>query len=629
MVHDKRIDDVKCVIFDLDDTLWNGILLEDPMSPIPLHNRNALFTLVNRGIAVSIASKNEHEAVKKRLEAEGLWHLFVFPMINYHPKSENIKLIIEQMQLRSNNIAFIDDNKFNLEEVKSVIPDIQVYTEEKWHDLLDAPQFNPKKVSSEAADRVLRYKVEEKRKKVKTNFSSYDGFLKSCGIHCNIYSLHQDYIPRILELINRTNQLNFTKTSEGRSEEYLLNAIRKGSGYVLNVRDKFGDHGIVGFMVLKDGVIEDLVFSCRILSMFIENEMLQWLFSKAKSKGCQSLTILSDNPKLASTALIDEGFEEKAIGTWERSLERWIPQNRSFIKVLEKRKGVYHKTAVYVPDGRPTIFLKGGCDIRVICSVINGVASPSLLNRIKRSILFRMPFLSKTGFRFTKLRADYDCIDDLNHNGHNEHSAKLVASLDMNNEDRELVKKMLGTIRLSVLDERDFSRYWIESEYDIFVWSPVIDATQQMFRIKGTKIILTLGAYNIADFPIPSGRDENWLKMNVEPLGLIQEEEFICNMNRTFSAVVDRSPSRQIVVFLANEHDPIQDEYTDLRIHRHKQVNEWLRSLKSQWQQLHLIDTNTITQNRCSELHDIRHYDRETYMLMGQKLLDKLDVLTK
>src|SRR5258708_23042620 len=109
--------DVKMVIWDLDDTFWNGTLAEGGVELISSHGE-LVKTLAARGIISSIASKNDYNAAKGILEREGLWDYFVFPSISYDPKGKRVSEIIQNASLRPENILFIDDNILNLEEVR-------------------------------------------------------------------------------------------------------------------------------------------------------------------------------------------------------------------------------------------------------------------------------------------------------------------------------------------------------------------------------------------------------------------------------------------------------------------------------------------------------------------------------
>ena len=117
--------DVKMVIWDLDDTFWNGTLAEGGIEFIE-SNAEIVRALAGRGIISSIASKNQHEAARDVLERAGLWDYFVFPSISFDPKGEKVAEIIRNASLRAENILFIDDNVSNLEEARFYNPGIML-----------------------------------------------------------------------------------------------------------------------------------------------------------------------------------------------------------------------------------------------------------------------------------------------------------------------------------------------------------------------------------------------------------------------------------------------------------------------------------------------------------------------
>jgi len=103
------VDQIKLIVWDLDDTFWNGTLSEGDVIPNKL-NIELVKTLVDRGIMNSISSKNELTKAKAKLQELGVWDYFIFPLINWQPKGENVKYIINEAQLRADNVLFIDDN---------------------------------------------------------------------------------------------------------------------------------------------------------------------------------------------------------------------------------------------------------------------------------------------------------------------------------------------------------------------------------------------------------------------------------------------------------------------------------------------------------------------------------------
>ena len=262
----------KLVIWDLDDTLWSGTLAEN--EDVVLNQTRAAFirSLNTRGVVNSISSKNDFERAKSQLESFQLWNEFVFPEIAYLPKGELVKKIISDMQLRAPDVIFIDDNHLNLREVEFLNSGIQTLnaqdpeTDKKLADWLISLEGIKK-------SRMEEYRQLERKKIDQTQSgTSNEEFLASCEIKvCRVR--RSDNLPfarRIEELINRTNQMNFTKSRvpDCSMAEYVTNP--RNETYSIFVWDKYGFYGLVGFSAVRDDKLQHLAYSCRIMNMGIE-----------------------------------------------------------------------------------------------------------------------------------------------------------------------------------------------------------------------------------------------------------------------------------------------------------------------------------------------------------------------
>ena len=289
-----QFEKIKLIIWDLDETLWKGTLSEEGVA-IPEENRQLLFRLTDIGIVNSICSKNDFAPVKDRLDAEGLWELFVFPSINWEPKGSRVKQLIEDMQLRAANVLFLDDNPSNREEVRFFCPEIMVDGPEAIPQLLEEASKKEKKDADHK--RLKQYKVLEEKREAKSGYSSNEEFLLASNIRVEIAYDCLAHLERIHDLILRSNQLNFTKV---RSTEEELRATLEDpaveSGYAY-VTDRFGDYGIVGFYALKERELIHFVFSCRTLGMGIE----QYVYNRL---GRPALTVVGE---VISDLTMEEG----------------------------------------------------------------------------------------------------------------------------------------------------------------------------------------------------------------------------------------------------------------------------------------------------------------------------------
>lgn len=268
---------VKLVIWDLDDTFWSGTLAEGDIVPNPT-NHEIIKTLCQRGIMSSICSKNNFEQAKATLEKLDIWNYFIFPKIEFSPKGKLIGSIIEEANLRVENVLFIDDHRLNREEVTHFCPGIMTADPiDILDNLLEAPQLAGK----EDTDLTRLYQYKNLQKKIIDRAQSQlenEKFLRECGIRVEIDHDLEGQFDRIVELANRSNQLNFTKirleTPEAIDEFHELCASYGSSIGTIRVSDRYGDYGIVGYYVLrKVGATEELVhfvFSCRAMNIGIE-----------------------------------------------------------------------------------------------------------------------------------------------------------------------------------------------------------------------------------------------------------------------------------------------------------------------------------------------------------------------
>ncbi len=278
------LQDIKLVIWDLDETFWRGTISEGEIQPIE-ENIRFIRNTTDMGIVHSICSKNDFSVAKDRLGKIKLWEYFVFPSVDWTPKGSRIKNIIDTMKLRAVNVLFIDDNVQNLAEAKHFCPGIMTALPHEITPLyIEAENAEHKDT---AHKRLKQYKVLEEKEASRSEFESNDDFLFSCNIRVTINNDCEKLLDRLHELIMRSNQLNYTKFRQPKEDlEHLIKNKDVKSGYV-SVKDKFGDYGIVGFFAIENGSAIHYVFSCRTLGMKVE----QYVY---KTLGCPRIDIVGD-----------------------------------------------------------------------------------------------------------------------------------------------------------------------------------------------------------------------------------------------------------------------------------------------------------------------------------------------
>jgi FkbH-like protein len=278
---------IKCVIWDLDNTLWDGVLIEDGSAKLKLKPgiREVIEALDRRGILQSVASKNNPSDALEVLKSWNLAEYFLFPEISWNPKSASIASIVQQMNLGADSVLFIDDSPFELEQVRAILPEVRVLKAEEYKALLSRPEFDVP-VTEESANRRKLYQVENTRQATKQNFGdNYKAFLEHCDIRLTLSGMTRENLERVHELTQRTNQMNFSGNRYDRSRLAEILQSPRLDTYVIKCDDKFGSYGVVGFAIVdkEEPRLTDLMFSCRIQAKRVEHAFLAHMIDKYTS----------------------------------------------------------------------------------------------------------------------------------------------------------------------------------------------------------------------------------------------------------------------------------------------------------------------------------------------------------
>lgn len=271
---------IKCVVWDLDNTLWEGILSEDRevrMRPNALALIREFDTL---GILQSIVSKNSHSHAWQELEKAGIADFFLYPAINWGQKSENLIQISKKLNIGLDTFAVIDDSIFEREEVKKSLPQVRVYDETQLDSLLAREEFKVA-ISPSSHNRRQSYQEAAVRNNIMEKFSgSYEDFLVSCGMELQLFVPETESDQtRCWELIQRSNQLNMSFRRHSREEFGRILDNKEILSLALNCRDRFGDYGLIGYVNFELSpdapLMKDLVISCRVAQKKIEHTLVK------------------------------------------------------------------------------------------------------------------------------------------------------------------------------------------------------------------------------------------------------------------------------------------------------------------------------------------------------------------
>jgi FkbH-like protein len=272
---------VRLLIWDLDETFWRGTLTEGGIT-LRDDTIEIVKQLARRGIVSTICSKNDLDQARSILKDAGVWDYFILPSIDWTPKGPRIATLIDNAQLRPASAMFIDDNPINLEEAKFLVPDLQIRSNTFIDQILGDPLFTGK--DDPALTRLNQYKLLERRKSDEAAAGAdVADFLRASNIRVRFDYQVIDNLDRAVELINRTNQLNFTKQrlpdDAASAREALRNLISSHEvrAALIGVRDNYGDHGWCGIYIQRqNGTLLQFAFSCRILGLQVET----WLYHK-------------------------------------------------------------------------------------------------------------------------------------------------------------------------------------------------------------------------------------------------------------------------------------------------------------------------------------------------------------
>lgn len=314
---------VKCVIWDLDRTAWDGILGEQEADKIALRPDvlRTMRALDERGILQSIASKNDYAITWQVLERLGVAELFLYPEINWSPKSANIRQIVNALNIGMESCALIDDSPFERAEVTHELPEIRVFSDSDVAKLLNRPEFDVP-VTAESKQRRSYYTSESQRQEQALEYGDrYEAFLKACRMEATLFvPTEPEHVERCLELLQRSNQLNLS-THRYSAEEF-AGLLKRPEALCIctSCKDRFGEHGIVGFaslIISKERLaLKDFVLSCRVAQKKVENAWFGWLVNAATIAGYQTVYapyVKTTRNSVLLNAFVEVGFVQTDI----------------------------------------------------------------------------------------------------------------------------------------------------------------------------------------------------------------------------------------------------------------------------------------------------------------------------
>lgn len=305
----------KCIVLDLDNTIWGGIVGDDGVDGILIGSDDGpsgkafldfqlyLKSLSQRGIALAVCSKNDERLAKAPFETRKEMALkfedFAVFVANWNNKSENLRLIAAKLNLGLDSFLFVDDNPAERDLIRTVLPEVSVVElpndPSEYIDAIDrGAWFETITFSKEDLIRSKSYKENASRSAAKSIASDLNTYLKDLEMIANWDEAGPEQYSRLTQLINKTNQFNLTGTRITKSELTKFTSLSDFWVGWFSLKDRFGMHGIISAVILRFKgnccFIETWVMSCRVFSRGMEDFIFSKLVEIAKKKGCEWLT---------------------------------------------------------------------------------------------------------------------------------------------------------------------------------------------------------------------------------------------------------------------------------------------------------------------------------------------------
>ncbi|MEQ4304219.1 amino acid adenylation domain-containing protein [Plantactinospora sp. B6F1] len=281
---------VKCLVWDLDNTLWQGVLLEDGEVRLSEEIRRVIVGLDERGILQSVASRNDHDHAWAMLERLGVAEYLVLPQIGWGRKSDAIAAIADELNFAPRTIAFIDDQPSERAEVAYRLSEVRCYPAEQATELLDLPEFTPSTVTEDSRRRRVMYQAGFARDAARAEFGGPDEeFLRTLDLRMWIRRADKEDLARAEELTLRTSQMNATGVHYSDATLRTLLTDPRHEVLVVTMSDRFGPHGAVGIVLLEKYPavwhLKLLATSCRVVVFGAGTVLLNWISDRAASAG--------------------------------------------------------------------------------------------------------------------------------------------------------------------------------------------------------------------------------------------------------------------------------------------------------------------------------------------------------
>ena len=322
---------VKCIVLDLDNTLWGGVIGDDGLHGIRIgaHGdgepffrlQSFLKQLKNRGILLAVCSKNEEANARKPFHENAAMVLALDDIVvfiaNWNNKPENIKTIQQELRIGFDSMLFLDDNPFERAAVRQMLPDVLVPElsddPSEWvKTLCELNLFEAASFSAEDTQRSDQYLQEARRRTASQAAPTFEEFLRSLDMTIEVARFSSPHFARIAQLLQRSNQFNLCTR---RLTETQCAALMESADFVplyAKLADRFGDHGLISVVVLERSeealMIRDWLMSCRVLARGVEQFMMNEVVALAARMGLNR--VIGEYIPTAKNGMVRDFFQQ-------------------------------------------------------------------------------------------------------------------------------------------------------------------------------------------------------------------------------------------------------------------------------------------------------------------------------
>lgn len=342
----------KCLVLDLDGTLWGGVVGEVGYQGIKIGHgpdgeafaafQEYILSLKDRGIVLAVSSKNDEATAKEPFQHHPDMRLtiddFAMFIANWEPKPDNLKRIARGLDLGTDALVFVDDGPNEREAVRQALPEVDVLVIPEdpahyIHALAAYPYFETSSFTTDDARRAEQYRTRAQAAELEAQASTLEDFWEDLEMRATIGEIDEFRMPRVVQLIGKTNQFNLTAKRYGWDDVESLVADDNNIHFYVELSDRLGDHGLVAVVICRrigDRMeIDTLLMSCRVIGRSLEAMILSEVTSRARDKGCTK--VQGVYRKTAKNGLVADlyprfGFEQEAEdaegSTWIYDLAR-------------------------------------------------------------------------------------------------------------------------------------------------------------------------------------------------------------------------------------------------------------------------------------------------------------------